>query len=53
MGKAEKGKRRRSLEALVDKQLLIQLCVENKIVSRAFELEQRRVRRRLHSQYVV
>ncbi|MEM4713862.1 MAG: hypothetical protein QXQ61_04855 [Candidatus Bathyarchaeia archaeon] len=52
-GKAEKDKRRRKLEDLVDKQMLYQLCVENKIISRALELEQRRVKRRMHSQYVV
>ncbi|MEM3788891.1 MAG: hypothetical protein QXN95_03380 [Candidatus Bathyarchaeia archaeon] len=46
-------RRKRSLEALVDKQLLIQLRLENLLASENLRRDRERVRRRMHSQYVV
>jgi len=46
-------KKRKSLEDLVDKQILYQLCIENKLISQSIELERMRVKRKMHRQYVV
>ena len=45
-------KKRKSLD-LLDKQILVQVMFENRIFSRAYELERRRKRLGMHRQYVV